>query len=487
MTELDLLLAGVAQDRGCYQFPVVVGPISVLPPSAPGGHALVAAPGTPGTPSGQSGAQPSPGTGTLGPGPSPGAGGPGGGGTIAVPTISTVPFLPPPPTPRAQPFVPPPPPPRPIAPPPPLPPPPPPPSPGPPPFVNAPIPHSLQPYAPAIMVVQKASDLIQSGIQTAIQAPQNLGQVLGQGLLSGLSTVSPYFLSQAPTSVSSLNNPPLGIGQPGAPALNPPPSYVNYVQQQGGFNPPPGPGTEPSPVPAQFGSPVPSPGQVAPIFGQGYCLECDPNFLQQLRSQCPDCSPQELHDIVSNRQPGDDPNQFLLRAQQRQIGKSIKTEQGQQETEQISQQQQQIEQFRQAEQQSTQGQQSGQSIQQQIEQKQALLEQIAQELQQIQYSQQASSTGQNQTVSPTQQSVSQFSQVPSNVSRETSTQPFTVMSPAAQAAQMGETQAQQAIEQQIGQQMHPIQLCFACESAHDGYLFLNGEKSACSVMSSKEI
>lgn len=267
--------------------------------------------------------------------------------------------------------------------------------------------------------------------------------------------------------VQRLITAPVTLGTQIGSIISPPPSYLQYIQQQ---RPP----TE-EVLPTTF-----QPGTVSeppPVFGTQFCPDCVPGLRNQLRNQCPDCTPQDLARIVSQCGTECTPESVLLRAQQEQTRKSIRTERQQETRSEIQQQQRQLEGYRQEERAIQTGQ-TGTSptdIQRQIEEKQALLEQIGQELQEIE-SQQASNqlpnvppdntqlaqragppqfgnSYQNQGYQPTASS--------SGSSRETGI--FTAQPPPTPAPQ-------------------PVVFCVGCQSQNDAFRFLNGEPSQCSVI-----
>jgi hypothetical protein len=308
---------------------------------------------------------------------------------------------------------------------------------------------------------QPASNAIVSQVGKALNYPVTLGQQIGS-MISPPASYQNYIQAQQ----GNQQNVPTTVNQPGSLPISPMLSPLNAQLPK---------------ATAAFQSKARQPGFV---FGE-YCPTCDPTIIPAIRSQCPDCSPDEIDQIVTQGVHGQEPReQILLRAQQQQLHHSIQVEQGQQTGQQISQQQQQIERFRSNERltQSGQMQQTPSTIKEQLEEKQALLEQISQELMDLE----------------NQQTAQQLPQ--GNVSRETSqsqksTRPLTQQY-ASQAKQPLQVQtAREAqnsreltqLEQSKAEGKNPVKICFACESRQDALLFLNGEASGCSLMSEEAL
>lgn len=335
-------------------------------------------------------------------------------------------------------------------------PPPPPPPPAPPPvFIAAPIPAALQEYEGAIQTVQGASDLITQGVQLVGQTGLNIGTAIGNTLTNLPASYLSYLSAQGGPNVSR----------------------ETISAQPGGVAPMRGPLN--AQLPKATAAFMQKTGQPGFVYGN-YCPTCDPTVMPAIRAQCPDCTPDEIDQIVTQSvQGGDERDQLLLRAQQYQLQHSITTEQSQQTQQQVSQQQTQIARYRQTEQQQQTGQQTqtAQQIQQQIAQKQALLDQIAQELQDLESGQPSAVGSSQQPPAVTGPTVPQSSQYPITQSL---TKPF-------QVATAREAAAAKQIAQAASNPSNAVQICFACESQQDAIAFMNGESSSCSLMSTKEI
>lgn len=225
---------------------------------------------------------------------------------------------------------------------------------------------------------------------------------------------------------------------------NPPPSYTGpLIGQQ---TPPPPPSYQPPAVvqPAfQYNPMTPTtpraPTQeLAPLVGQDYCPECDPNgnYQRMLGDQEREL---EEHIQTEERQLQD-----VTQRQQR-LGQRV------------SEQQQQLQQFGQQESRPR----SPQQIRQELQQKQQLLQQIQNELEELS-NQPESPTARRQSPSP------QGGQPPLEVHPSEHMPP--VVNQPSQPNQLPTS----------GEQ--PVTFCVGCASQNDAFRFLNGEPSQCSVI-----
>jgi hypothetical protein len=310
-----------------------------------------------------------------------------------------------------------------------------------------------------------------------------LGRVgeIGGGLLGGYiaaqATESPFAITEGVQLGAQLGQ---EAGQLIGQQIGPPASYYANIGPQPQYSTQPTIQTPNYEMEGPINTQFPQASRVfqakaqQPGFQFGnYCPTCDPTLMNDLRAQCPDCSPQELDQIVAQSVHGDEPReQILLRAQQQQLQKQVRSEQQTGEQQRITQRHTEIERLRSQERTATQ---TPQTMQQQLQEKQQLLEQIAQELQQLE-SQQPSTISQQ----PAQQPLPSQGGQPSQQGQP---EVFHTISAREQASQ----QQLMRVEQQQASGQKPIKICFACESRRDALLFLNGESAGCSLMSEEDM